>query len=806
MIYLAFVVCSCLCLAYAQFLQRKSGSVVRSVVFSVVFYFGLYTVISGVLFWIGQFSVKRAVIAVFLVSTIVCVFSFIKKGIKEIQIEAEKKEAWIPYIAILFLCIFSAGHFEYFGMWQDQGVYQTEAINLFYDLTDWRQSISEYDELEEGEYKEYYQDEVGKLAGYDLMIRCEGIPGCKVDETTSKVLGMWHGIPTFAGILALSAKMFGIEHMMYVQALFFVCFLFVVGFLLEDWKIGVCLRTLLLILLGISPQMIWVKKSSLTEMFLALLIAVYLYFILNKDNSKKTFAVFPVMVFCFYHITIFTMMPMFVLVFWGLYFSTGDKGFLKCTGAILASYAAGFFMMWAVQPQYTLLNYHQGLLYIPQGKMIPILVVAICVITGIATAALGKITVKTVDMEKFLKWLFRYSSIFVALFSIFYFVLNHYTFSQIRMTTISCYCVLTGIFLLPVVWILFVFKKYSFDSVAGILGFVFLWCILIYSTLMRRDVHCYYYYGRYLVPYLCVIVLLFAYLMKDKRRYIASMLSLIGILVLLPFANVLRVNQDDSIVEWSVLSDVIETVKGAHTVFVDTDLMHLFYFPVRASLDGNVYPVKDDLNTTLCQVPLRENCLYITKNPSAEDNCWLRNLYRNTTYFQEDNVVDYRSRALGLLTSLPYKGTYDIMIYQVESETESILAGSDHAGFEGWANEDPDGCRWTNAKEASVKCYLNQNDYTMTIRNGHEIPFGQIKINEISVKVYLNGHFVQTMCYTPGNSGMDQEIKLPAEWVLEGSNQIKFESDAAWSPSEYGSEDPNEYGFSIREIVFEKKK
>lgn len=799
--YILIVAFSIILLSAMQFVVKKRETAVCAVVISVVYYFCIYVVASGILFSLEQYSVKRAAIIAFAVSFALLAVSVYKYGWKDIEAASYEKGVWLPYIAIVLLCVFASGHFEFYGMGQDQGVYQTEAINLFYNHTDWEYSMDEYDELEEGEYKDYYQEMVRNAFGFDLMVNSADIPGCKVDEETSGTLGMWHGIPTFASVLALSAKMFGISNMMCIQALFFVCFLFLIEFILSGLQVGVFLRTLCLLLLGISPQIIWVKKSSLTEMFLSLLIVSYLYFILHKDNAAKALAIVPVTAFCFFHVTIFTMIPIFILNFWYLFLITTDKRYLNCVKAILISYASGFYMMFLVQPRYTLLNYSQGLFFLTL-KQIPVFVAAACVAAWIITVVLGKKAVKPFEMKGVLGQAFRYVSVVMILFIFFKVIVNAHELYQLKLMTIICYCILTGVFLLPALMIVFIIKKYEYNHTIGILGLMFSWCILLYSIIMIREIAHYYYYGRYIAPYLSIVVILFAYCMKDKKQKVLRLLPLLGIFILIPFANVLRTSQDDSRLEWSVLSDVIESAEGANTILLDSDLMWAFYHPLRASTGGKVYPVKDNLIETVNQIPSAEGgCLYIAKNSMKEDSGWAHIKYRNETYVQED-TLNNTSKILGLVTKIPYrKSEFDVTLYQVETATTSITAQMNTMFSGGWAAKDNEGFRWSTEKDAYVKCYLKKNDYIMTLRNGHQIPFEKISSDEIQVKVFMNEHYIQTIHYTKDNAGMDQEVLLPSQWITEGENTIKFQCDT-WSPAEYGSEDRSNYGFSIKSIDF----
>ena len=40
---------------------------------------------------------------------------------------------------------------------------------------------------------------------------------------------------------------------------------------------------------------------------------------------------------------------------------------------------------------------------------------------------------------------------------------------------------------------------------------------------------------------------------------------------------------------------------------------------------------------------------------------------------------------------------------------------------------------------------------------------------------------------------------------MNGINKITFKMNQMWSPSEYGSSDINEYGFSMGTFIFEKQ-
>ena len=119
--------------------------------------------------------------------------------------------------------VYSAFHMvqiEYFGMGQDQGVYQTHAIALINGYNDLQLDFKEYDTLEPQEekdcFKKMLQTQLIGLYNYDPEL-----PFASQEAEKSDVSAVFHGVPTFASVLALWGSMFGISHMAGIQTLFF---------------------------------------------------------------------------------------------------------------------------------------------------------------------------------------------------------------------------------------------------------------------------------------------------------------------------------------------------------------------------------------------------------------------------------------------------------------------------------------------------------------------------------------------------------------------------------------------------------
>lgn len=801
--YLCTVLLSIGCLAGADAIEKKKIQLGHLVILSIVRFFICYVISSGILFWSNFFSVQKATLLTLVISCVALVYGVKKNGIHGITVQCNLSSSYLPLFAIIIMALFNSGHFGFFGMGQDQGVYQTEAINLYYGIPMKGVIIDEYDELNEGEYKNYYKDWIKGKLGYDLLADNTAVPGIEINNIHSDVEGNWHGIPTFAAMLALSAKIFGVSSMQILGGILFICFLCIVEFILASQKIHQAVRMLCIVLLGLSPEIIWVKKSALTEIFLAVLIVTYLYYLMVGSEKELLKSVYPVIAFSYFHVTIFTMMPAFVINYWLLYFRTKKKDFLFCVKKIIIGYLTGFFMMWSVQPNYTLRNYKNGLFFLSFHQIV-ILAVLASIVVWLVTDIIKKVGWRIFVSDKVYFAIVRCLCIVGVGFIFFQAGIKQYNDYEYKMLTLVCFSVLSGVIILPAVLVKLCGNKCIFTDSKMILINMFVWCIIIYSAVMRRDVQYYYYYGRYLMPYISIIVILFTLLMKSNRYFqIAGLIC--GICILFPYAHVLRENNDDSRMEWHVLDEVLNNSEGAASIFIEPDIAKLLYYPIKAATGAKVYPIMNTLDDTLEYIPEKNKsqCLYITGNMTEDHNSWLKLRYRNISVYEEDNL-SCRSKWLGLVTDINLEQQYTVSVYELENETNYIESKSEEAFLIGWAGANDLGFRWVNADESSIGCYLTKDDYLMEIGIGNAIPFGKISKDKIEVKVYLNDVLFHEMIFTEANTNEPQQIEIPEKLVNSGYNCILFKSDA-WSPAEYGGEDRSNYGFSVDYIQFMHK-
>ncbi len=801
--YMCVLLVGMLCLWLAGYIRNSQIRFARSVILTFVFYFMLYVLSSAILFVFDIFQIRYAVVGTGLICGICFLINLVllsRGKFNRDKVWVSEKDSYISFLLIAFSAILTWGNFGFLGMGSDQGVYPTQAINFCYDKTETYQDIEEYEALEDTEYKAFYQEQIktDELRGYDLLIEYGHVPNINVSGETGKVEGIFHGIPTYSAILGLSAKIFGLKNIPFIGLLFYLCLLCMMEFILSDLNISRWMRRGTVLLLAMSPQVVWSKDSTLTEGFIAVLIITYIYYILHPDREKRFWSVMPITTFAFFHVTIFTMMPLFILIYVYRYISEHEKMYLGCIRIISVTYLLGFFMMVKVQPIYTLdRNYHQGMRFLSLEQIIAVACIGSCF--GIIVSYLVQyIRIEGNTIEKVCKSALRVIGAAAIAYLIFMAAVHYKTWDQIRSMTLICYSVLTGVFMIPCIIYRLIVKKYDYSIELGTVGILFSWCIVVYSMVMKMQVPYYYYWSRYLMPYLSIVLILFAILMAAKKLGCALLMG--GLLILTPYAMLVTSAQDDTYIQWDTFISVLKEAETADTVILDNDLMRIFFFPIRAVGNAKVYPVYETLEKTLDYIETGENVAYISRRNREENvNPWLSVKYRDYAEIKVDSRVNCRNIVLGL----PQMGAVNTEVYPVTVYRYNGSSVDEDNYLDGWTSADAAGYRWMWEEDAYLECFMSKEDYQMIIHPGHAIPFDSIQADKIAVDVYLNEKFLGTLDWTEENVMEDKGLIIPSDYITDGCNIIHFVSDL-WSPAEYGAEDKNTYGFSAGLVELRK--
>jgi hypothetical protein len=620
-------------------------------VFGVVGYFFAYILASAALFAFDYYSVTKAVlISLFAVLVLLIIALIRAKKLKKIKIS--KKELITFLVVILFSFLITGSKFGFFGMGQDQGVYQTKAVELVYGNNT---NVLNFDyalkTLSDPVDYRFFRDKVKVLQGYYLVDQTE--PFYADDNAGGKtgLEGIYHGLPTWPAILALFGRMFGISHMMDCQTVFFICFLMTVFYILENFRIKTFYEAIALSILGTTPLIIWVSKSALTEMFLAVIVAFFIYLLCNEKKDAGLYLWIPVAVFSFYHISAYTMIPLFVIC--GILNVLRDKRKRAVVAVLLMFpvYLAGFIFSVRLASLYTIHNYLQPLSRLSKSlldrlsgdkelTLAVIVTVIICFVAVLIVSLLFKISPveKLIEKTKNNKGLIiKAASLAVTVFAIFLcgkICKGNFFNPGTNLTAVS---LATGIISIPLIFAGLIFLRK--DKIIGapmIFIYVVYMYMMIWAVFLRPKINHFYYYGRYDVPFFMIFVVFLFVLYRDLRK--AEWIPAVcfsSVVLYLNYDAVMIKTPDDTKLQWNVVETELKRKRLPDSAIIlesETETLLEWMLLLKAS-GADVYPYDGDLD-------------------SQSDR--LSEYYDNIYFFYED-IGDFD---IGAITEKEYKPLY----------------------------------------------------------------------------------------------------------------------------------------------------
>jgi hypothetical protein len=801
--------------------------ITQSFVLGGVTFFGLYVVISGVFFWIDVFSLEKTMITCMFIET--AIFIFLKSFGYKIRIIFDKNKFIVPFAIALFVFPFTWNKFGFFGMGQDQGVYQTKAINLIYGNADRQQDFEEYEMLDSAEERSSFSYILkSRLVGLDRYDSRK--PTLNKKSQKSEISGIYHGIPTFPALLSLWGATFGVSKMISIQTVFFLYAIFLTYFISENLSLNIYTRVLATLVFAISPVVIWVSKSSLTEMFLCNIILLYIYYMTNMEDERACWISWtPIAMFSFYHVSCFTLMPIFVLIYvWSIIFSEKYKPFLFSSIISIFLFATGFTMMAYVSPSYTFNNFYRPPIsyLVPQKnsllffQMISAMVAFSYLIAYKLNITYDYSTIKF--KSNYINFFFRITILTAIAIVCFHGIniafgnsepirqsLQGYYYGEgifaFKQLTLSAYAFSTGLVLLPIILIGTLFKTNRFyDSFPHAIVFVlFLYCVLFYSSILRKEIPHYYYYSRYIVPFIPIVTLTAGILLNKTSKYIVIMIMIAVCIAMLPPDRILIDKQDDTRLEWDNLEDIISLIHSDDIVIVDTDLISTLYLPIKTMTGALTFPKYTDIDEIISRFSKYNKNIYIVTKKSFPDLDYnkIKILIKNINIRSEDRVhkhPKFLPFPIDMMTNKSY-----ITLLKVNKNKFFYDFGKDESfSFSGFYDLEKN-FRWIKGGNAHIEMFLPKGDYSLSIVQGPGIPLQKLNIEYIQVKVKLNKKLISTFKIKDSKSSSSTTVFLPHNVVNEGKNLLTIQT-GTWSPSSYGSKDSRQLGISINKIIVEQ--
>lgn len=599
----------------------KNVDIIKNMVLSVSGFLMLYAVAAGLFFWADKFSfvhVLGSMLAGLAPFVLYCARRYGKTAYRAVL------PSYRQVLPILILTITAAGlsfsKFELFNSGQDQGLYQAEAIELYMGNYEVEHDFEEYRILESDSDKSSYREMLNRtITGFypfaDAGNYWEPLPE---EERKSDVSGVYHGIQTFPALLALGGRLFGLENMVQMQTVFFVCALLLLYFANCNLQVPLGANLASLAVFLFSPLALWISKSSLTEMTLSLLMSAYLFLLTESDTrAKRLLSAFPLICFAFVHVSFLQLYPVFIGINLFRYVKKRSGEYLAANVLISLGLCAGYCMMARIAPQYFYDNcgrlYYKDIItadnflcWIFAGSAF----VCVCSLLmlrvknmkriGRTAFALSRYTpvlilgllavilrficliayVRTPDGRGFTSYYgegfpgaFTHSSLFAFAMSVGF-----------------------AVFLFLLVMVTIKYRRFLETDTGTCILFLFVYCILFQSAFFRKEVFYYYYYSRYLVfyiPIICVALALSFYWAGKLVNWIALAVSLCCMLV---FDVPLLTRQDLTDLEWENLLDLRDAVKDDSAIILENGAARLLGAPLRALTDAAIFPVFEDIS------------------------------------------------------------------------------------------------------------------------------------------------------------------------------------------------------------------
>ncbi|MDR1914438.1 MAG: hypothetical protein LBQ68_08175, partial [Clostridiales bacterium] len=306
--------------------------------------------------------------------------------------------------------------------------------------------------------------------------------------------------------------------------------------------------------------------------------------------------------------------------------------------------------------------------------------------------------------------------------------------------TLSAYAYAVGCLPL-VISIYYIFRRDSKLLSAKIVPLIVLmvYTVFFYSAFLRKDIPYFFYYSRYLAPFLPVLLVVSGICINGIKVSYKRMFALVSILILMPFSSFLWFNKDHSRIYFDALEQIInevKTFKNEDAVFISLDLMPILYLPLEASVDCMVLPFsKYDY---FQQVDSPERNTYILSKENSFEIAQLfpakSSLYERPegnkliVYPLKSNKINYNI----YLNKTDRPGVL-VPIYNYGEELIFGTGGNELMYLDtGWSH-DEDGFRWTDASKASllIPIYSTNKDLLVTLTGNpyQGQPLGDITVN-----------------------------------------------------------------------------
>lgn len=795
-------------------------NIFESVAVGISFLLCLHVFVSYALFTIDKYNILRTVSTMFVISALALAATMLFKKGRKFICDTSVRNALIPIIICVFLVPFVSVKNGYYGMGQDEGGYQTQAFFYMNGETKAVHDFGVYYGMSE-EDKDSFKISLDNTNGMDSIQEGYGDPN--YSEATTTAQRYIHGIPSFSALMATWGSIFGADNIQGVQTLVYVLIIFLTYFVTVRLGFNKIYSTLTCFAVGFSPAVIWVMKSALTEGFMGLLIILFLWLLINEDKTANVLSIVPVAVYAMYHVSIYTIIPLFIGVYAFRYISTAEKKYIGLMYAMPAGQVLSFFTMSRIQPIYTRNNYMRIFVINRaghgvedlDGQVILVAMIYMLMIT-LFTIFTGKFMknedrLGTLRKNKVFLWGLRLM-IALPVAKVFYNVISckpadiKEFASLFIKTTFYHYAIAGGLILFIAALILVIVKPGEMirDANTASLSVMFFYLVLVYSAFLNKIAYPLMYYTRYLVPFMSIVAIFTMSVLNQRKKikaFITIPVFVVCMSIFVPTNISLMSSRDDTKVPWEVFDSVTEMIDDNDAVIVAENTRLVMWMGIESRTNADVYPQNKDIIEQASEVWDGHDEVYIIKRyPLYERDTDFELVYMNTYDYQDECTWD--PFFLTLYPTNFASRDETIYVYRMERGDRREYPVIDfYDSYSGLAGPEIS-YAWTGTETVELNCDLKDRDYNMTVDLMPGIPFGATEEGCINIDIYINDEFVDTVTLAPGVNEDGFTVFIDDELFDEGDNIIRFESNL-WDASMVNPADTRHLGYAIENIIFE---
>lgn len=792
------------CIAYKE---KRLSTILALDIFALL---GEYVIISAGFLLFDVFAVSRTLLVMLGLNGLAFGGLLLKKKTLNCKPEFDPNPACVLVLLIGLPLIMN--QFGFFGMGQDQGVYQIKALDLMYGTTEKQKDFPEYDSLTEEE-QEAYHLAVSRLTGYDLYDARK--PVMTEEGRLSEVSGIYHGIPTYPALLALWGKMFGAENMMQINLLMYMGFVLIIYGICRNLNLDRMQTLLAMTVTAFSPILIWLAKSSFTELFLAYILAAY-FWCISRPGSRRSIVLsaLPLCVFAVYHVSLYTLFPMFAVSYLAAYIKSGKKAYITANTISSTGFLLGLGVMVFLSPTYTTNNITKPL----SGFISTINDTASLwgiAAMGMLFCAAGLLLVNVPKLCRSLKR-FLESGLFVHLVRIIMiglvlvcllkivrsdlFAAGQYP-EAFHASSLMAAVYLSGFVVLPIALVLSLIhcRKLLSTEPVMILFISFVYCILFRSAFLSSVVSHYYYYSRYLAPFILIAALLAAVLMTKK--VLSGGAAVFAAVSMLPLDLAMYDAKDDTRAEWETILDVCDYIGSEDAVIVSDSVFMTMFLPVKEITGASVYPVLDEdiLAQAEALSGTHEQVYILSSRDSGMESGQLTLLHAAAVEASEDTAYADREGFLPFpmdFTENAYR--MYLRLYTPDPPESLTLELDDYTAMGFDLGETTHA--WSTSENPSLRLSLPEGAYMVYLQLPKYVPFQDLGMTAYPIEILINGQHCDTVDLV--TCADICPVFLSEEVTAGGEVQIGFRA-ALWSPADYGSTDLRKLGFALGDVTIQ---